>query len=122
MKKHRKKQKKRVHMECRIFYYHVISVINMIIAIYFGDLEKARLNNVRLTKVLADGRIIGNDGRAPCRTCDEMLHRLAQYESSDLTPERIRELQNAFNILFESERQKVNVRIISSTSDKESKR
>ena len=61
---------------------------------------------MRLTKVLADGRIIGNDGRAPCRTCDEMLHRLAQYESSGLTPERIRELQNAFNILFESERQK----------------
>ena len=44
MKKHRKKQKKRVHMECHIFYYHVISVTNMIIAIYFGNLEKARSN------------------------------------------------------------------------------
>lgn len=48
MKKHRKKQKKRVHMECHIFYYHVISVTNMIIAIYFGNLEKARSNTMGL--------------------------------------------------------------------------
>jgi hypothetical protein len=36
----------------------------------------------------------------------EMVDRLAAYEDTGLTPERIRELQNAFNILFESERQK----------------
>ena len=35
-----------------------------------------------------------------------ILDRLAAYEDSGLSPERIRELQNAFNILFESERQK----------------
>jgi hypothetical protein len=46
MKKCRKKQKKCVHMECHIFYYHVISVTNMIIAIYFGNLEKARSNTM----------------------------------------------------------------------------
>lgn len=34
------------------------------------------------------------------------VDRLAAYEDTGLTPERIRELQNAFNILFESERQK----------------
>lgn len=33
-------------------------------------------------------------------------NKLATYEDTGLTPERIRELQNAFNILFESERQK----------------
>ena len=35
-----------------------------------------------------------------------VIDRLAAYEDTGLTPERIRELQNAFNILFESERQK----------------
>ena len=39
-----------------------------------------------------------------------IIDRLAAYEDTGLTPERIRtyvaELQNAFNILFESERQK----------------
>ena len=35
-----------------------------------------------------------------------IIDRLAAYEDTRLTPERIRELQNAFNILFESERQK----------------
>ena len=53
MKKHRKKQKKRVHMECHIFYYHVISVINMIIAIYFGNLEKARSNMMGKAKMFS---------------------------------------------------------------------
>ncbi len=42
MKKHRKKQKKHAHMECHIFYYRAINVTNMIIAIYFGNLKKAR--------------------------------------------------------------------------------
>ena len=48
MKKCRKKQKKRVHMECHIFYYHAINVTNMIIAIYFGNLKKARSNTMGL--------------------------------------------------------------------------
>jgi len=34
------------------------------------------------------------------------VDRLAAYEDTGLTPEQIRELQNAFNILFESEKQK----------------
>jgi hypothetical protein len=46
MKKCRKKQKKRVHMECHIFYYHAINVTNMIIAIYFGNLKKAKPNTM----------------------------------------------------------------------------
>jgi chromosome segregation ATPase len=37
---------------------------------------------------------------------NEAISRLAAYEDIGLMPERIRELQNAFNILFESERQK----------------
>jgi hypothetical protein len=44
-----------------------------------------------------------------CGNCDidkDICDRLAAYEDTGLTPERIRELQNAFNILFESERQK----------------
>ena len=36
----------------------------------------------------------------------DAIDRLGAYEDTGLTPERIRELQNAFNILFESERQK----------------
>jgi RNA polymerase-binding transcription factor DksA len=40
-----------------------------------------------------------------CKGCpvQEAFDRLAAYEDTGLTPERIRELQNAFNILFELE-------------------
>jgi|GEM_PF-7105144 len=45
-------------------------------------------------------------GEAEVGILMEISRRLAAYEDTGLTPERIRELQNAFNILFESERQK----------------
>ncbi len=41
-----------------------------------------------------------------CADEQDAISRLAAYEDTGLTPGRIRELQNAFNILFESERQK----------------
>jgi hypothetical protein len=68
MKKHRKKQKKRVHMECHIFYYHVISVTNMIIAIYFGNLEKARSNT--MPKAILELEMPENCAECPCKSTD----------------------------------------------------
>ena len=61
----------------------------------------------RLTKL--KGNYVCWNGNQDYSTRDryaKVLDRLAAYEDTRLTPERIRELQNAFNILFESERQK----------------
>jgi hypothetical protein len=78
MKKHRKKQKKRVHMECHIFYYHVISVTNMIIAIYFGNLGKARRSMMYCPKCQDEMRYTGwfnlyGGGTYICNNCNQKV-------------------------------------------------